>query len=265
LTVRRLVKAGVDQRGRDVGPFETLKDAKKHSRHRFRLLCKEVQNDAAQILALTLLACERNARCESLACPVCARNRRIISSAAILEFLAQYDWEDLRAVTLINPGDALHVGELYTFNPRKLINRFRRQLERAGLPKSESFLIGAVDGEWDEGWFLFQPHIHLITHKANISLLKSIVKSWPKDSDRVRLPVLPKRIYDLPRAVTYLDKSWWPAVARTDNPFDIYPHDKRRPPPEIEREILLWFDRYRIADLRMLYGSKTHHGKLVKS
>jgi hypothetical protein len=150
--VRRLVKAGVDQRGRDVGPFERLKDAKKHSRHRFRLLCADDQNDAAQILALTLYCCEQNARCESLACPVCSRNRRILSSAAVLEFLSHYDMDDLRAVTLIHPGDALHIGNLHEFNPRNLINRFRRQLERAGLPKSDTFIIGAVDGEWDEGW-----------------------------------------------------------------------------------------------------------------
>jgi hypothetical protein len=86
--VRRLVKAGVDQRGRDVGPFESLKKAKNESRHRFRLLCKEVQNGTALVLALTLLACERNARCESLSCAVCSRTRRIGSSAAVLEFLA---------------------------------------------------------------------------------------------------------------------------------------------------------------------------------
>jgi hypothetical protein len=180
--------------------------------------------------------------------------------------LADYNVKDLRFVTLINPADALPAGDLHTFNPRKLINRFRRQLERAGLPKSETFLIGGVDGEWDEGWFLFQPHLHLITRKDNIALLKSIVKSWPKEPDQIRVRLLPKPIYDLPRAVTYLDKSWWPAVARKSNPLQITPYkDKRRPPPEIELEILLWFDRYRAADLRLSYGLKTHHGKLVKS
>jgi hypothetical protein len=263
--VRVLVRAGIDKRGRDVGPFETPKEAKKRSGQRFRLLCTDDKNDTAQILALTLFCCEKHARCESLACPVCSRNRRILSSAAVLHFLAQYDWEDLRAITLINPADALHVGDLHKFNPRKLINRFRRQLERAGLSKSKTFIVGFIDGEWDEGWQLFQPHLHLITHKDNISLLKTIVKTWAKDSDRVRLRMLTKKIYFLPRAVTYLDKSWWPSVARKNNPLEIHPHNKRRPPPEIEREILLWLDRYRTADLRLLYGVKAYHGNLVKS
>jgi hypothetical protein len=231
--VRLLVTSGVDKRGRDVGPFETPKHAKKELRHRVRLLCENPENDDALILAQMLLACEQNARCESLACPVCSRSRRILSSAATLEFLHQHDWEDLRAVTLINPGDALHIGDLHEFNPRKLINRFRRQIERAGLPKSETFIIGAVDGEWDFGWFVFQPHLHLITFKGNITFLKSIVKTWPKDSDRVRIRLLPRSIYNLPRAVTYLDKSWWPSVARKNNPLGIEPYnDKRRPPPE---------------------------------
>ena len=39
--VRRLVKAGIDKRGRQVRAFETLRKAKKESRHRFRLLCED--------------------------------------------------------------------------------------------------------------------------------------------------------------------------------------------------------------------------------
>src|SRR3954454_18767648 len=93
--VRHLVKAGIDQRGRRVGAFETLNEAKKESRHRFRLLCQDDTDDEALILAQMLLACEKRARCESLACPVCVRLRRIQWSAAVLKFLAAYDLEDL--------------------------------------------------------------------------------------------------------------------------------------------------------------------------
>jgi hypothetical protein len=84
--VRGRVKAGMDKRRRYVGAFETLHNAKKELRHRFRLLCEDDQNEEGLILAQMLLACEPNARCESLACPICSRNRRIQSSAATLEF-----------------------------------------------------------------------------------------------------------------------------------------------------------------------------------
>ena len=263
--VRHLVKAGIDQRGHHVRAFETLNEAKKESRHRFGLLCEDDTDDEALILAQMLLACEKRARCESLACPVCARIRRTRWSEAVLKFLDAYDLEDLKFVTLINPADALPAGQLHTFNARNLIHRFRRQLERAGLQKSDTFIIGAVDGEWDAGWAVFQPHLHLITHKDNVALLKVVVRSWPKERARVRVRLFPQVIYDLPRVVTYLDKSWWPAVARTNNPRGIHPHKERRPPPEIELEVLRWLDRYRAADLRLLYGVQSRHGKLVKS
>jgi hypothetical protein len=263
--VRRLVRAGVDQRGRDVGPFESLKDAKNESRHRFRLLCTDEQNDRALTLALTLFCCEKHARCNSPACPVCARTRRIRSSAATLEFLADYDLQELKFITLINPGDAISAGQLHTFDPVAFRNRLRRQLERSGIDKSRCLLIGAIDGEFDDGWTVFQPHAHFVGLNITSADLKPLIDSWPRDPDRVRVRKRVEEIDDLPRIVTYLDKSWWPSVARANNKFDIHPHNKRRPPPETEREILLWFDRYRTADLRMLYGVKAHYGKLVKS
>ena len=263
--VGHLVKAGIDQRGHHVRAFETLNEAKKESRHRFGLLCEDDTDDEALILAQMLLACEKRARCESLACPVCARIRRTRWSEAVLKFLDAYDLEDLKFVTLINPADALPAGQLHTFNARNLIHRFRRQLERAGLQKSDTFIVGAVDGEWDAGWAVFQPHLHLITHKDNVALLKVVVRSWPKERARVRVRLFPQVIYDLPRVVTYLDKSWWPAVARTNNPRGIHPHKERRPPPEIEVEILLCLNRYQSADLRLLYGVQSRHGKLAKS
>jgi len=262
--VRHLVNAGIDKRGRRVGAFETLKEAKKESRHRFRLLCEDDTDDEALILAQMLLACEKRARCESSACPVCVRRRRIQWSAAVLQFLADYDLKDLSFITLINPADALPAGQLHTFGPVAFRNRLRRQLERAGIDKTRCFLIGGIDGEWDAGWSVFQPHTHFITLNITSADLARAIKSWPSDPDRVRVRKRLEPINDLPRVVTYLDKSWWPAVARIKNPLGIHAHHKRRPPPEIEREILLWLDHYRSADLRLFYGLKSRHGKLVE-
>ena len=260
------MRAGIDKRGLQVRAFETLRKVKNESRHRFRLLCKDDRIDAARILALTLLACEKHARCEffglsSLLPYIGGPSRATQPSHSFIN----YDWEELQVVTLINPADALPAGQLHTFNARNLIHHFRRQLERAGLQKSDTFIVGAVDGEWDAGWAVFQPHLHLITHKDNVALLKVVVRSWPKERARVRVRLFPQVIYDLPRVVTYLDKSWWPAVARTNNPHGIHPYKERRPPPEIEVEILLWLNRYQSADLRLLYGVQSRHGKLVKS
>ncbi len=264
--LRLWVRPRTNKRGRRLSGFETLKEVKKRLRQRVRRLCEhgEHGDDLGFEIALSLYTCTKTTPCESLACPRCARTRRIRWGASVLEFLAAYPAEDLRFLTLINPADALPAGELHTFDPRKLIHRLRRQLERAGIDKSESFLIGAVDGEWDEGWTVFQPHIHLITSGITKYDLKRLIKPWPRDPERIRVRKRLEEIDDLPRVVAYLDKSWWPCVARKNNPFEIYPHGKQRPPKPIEREILQWFHRHQAAELRLMFGIKSYRGKLVK-
>ena len=218
--VRLRVKRRIDKRGRQLRGFETLPEAKRELRHRVRLLASEDHDDGMPV-AFSLFCCEEHGPCESLACPRCARTRRIDRSAAILEFLASYPLEDLRFLTLIKPDDAVVVGELHTFNPRRLINRLRRQLERAGISKDRCFVIGGVDGEWEEGWHVFQPHLHGITWGITNEDLKRLLKHWPRDPERVRVRKRLEEFDDLPRIVTYTEKSWWPSVARTNNPFEI--------------------------------------------
>lgn len=148
--LRRLVKPRIDKRGRLLDGFEPLSAATQESTHRVKLL-RQAQDPEAQALAAALEQCRRARRCGSRACPVCGRLRRIRTSASILRFLAAYPLQDLRYLTLINPADALPAGHLRTFDPKKLVNRFRRQFERAGIDKSKSFIVAQLDGEWDEG------------------------------------------------------------------------------------------------------------------
>jgi hypothetical protein len=200
--------------------------------------------------------------------------RRIIQGALVLEFLALYlvlkflkpcKLEGLQLLTLINPADAVPAGQLHTLNPRALINRLRRQLERAGIDKANCFLIGGVDGEWDAGWEVYQPHIHAVVWGITETDLEALVKKWPSDPKRVRVRKRLEPIDDLARVVTYLDKSFWPSVARANNPLGIHPHGKRRPPKHIEAEILSWLHSQSPSDLRLMYGVKLYSSSIVKT
>jgi hypothetical protein len=251
--VRRRVVAGVDKRGRPVKAFERAPDAKKRVAQRVAAL-RDGGIRADLAVAEVLEACRLSDPCGSLACSRCARVRRIKYPASVLEFLDGYALEDLRFLTLINPAEAVAVEALHTFDPQAFVHRTRRQLERAGIDKRESFLIGGVDGEWDEGWELYQPHLHAVTCGITKDDLKRLIASWKPDPGRVRARKRLEPIDDLPRIATYLEKSWWPAVARKNNRLGIHPHDKRRLPPHIEREVLHWLHQREPSDLRLLYG-----------
>lgn len=261
--VRRLVNTGVDKRGRPVGPFESIKDARRECRHRIRLL-RAQPDPASQALAELLERCKRSRPCGSVACFRCARVRRIRHSATILQFLAAYPLTDLRLLTLINPADAIAPGQLHTLGPMKLIARTRRQLERVGVAKKAVFLIGGVDGEWDRGWSLYQPHVHMVAFGVTAHQLAQLIKPWPKHA-RVRMRKRRDPIDDLPRVVAYLEKSFWPAIARKNNPAGIQPHKKRRPDPAIEAEVLHWLHQQSASSLRLMFGAKTYGGAVMKT
>lgn len=259
------MKRGVDKRGRNLGALETRKAAREEHHHRLETLWEQMDVECAT-LATTLEGCGRDKRlCGSMACPRCARWRRITTSASILALLANYALADLRFVTLINPADAIPAGQLHTFDPKRLIDRTRRQLERVGVDKAQTFIIGTVDGEWDEGWWLYQPHIHAITWGITKAHLTALVAKWPKDPRRVRVRKRLEPIDDLPRVVAYLDKSFWPSVARAKNAMGLHPHGKRRPPPHIETEVLHWFHQQSPQHLRLMYGVKFYGRCLMKT
>lgn len=262
--VRRLVKAKHRNGRRIKRAFETEAEAAKEAKHRIRLLRKK-GGPGALFLADLLDRCRRRHRCQSFACPVCARRRRLFGAARVLQFLSAYPVAQLAFVTVINPADAVRAGQLHAFDPKKLVARTRRQLERAGVDKRASFAIGFVDGEWDEGWDLYQPHLHIVAWGVAKADLMGLSKRWP-ENPRVRLPVLPKGIDDgLARAVLYADKSFWPSVARKSNPNGVYPHGKRRPPPNIEIEILQWLHYQQASACRLWYGAKLYRMTIVKT
>lgn len=260
--VRDLVKKVVDAHGRQLARFETLGDAKRERRHRIRVLRAGGDPDQAD-LADILDGCRKGQRCGSLACPVCARLRRIRNAKMLLRFLNRYPIDELRFVTLINPADTVPAGSLGDFDARRMLIRRRRQLERTGLNKREAFFVGFLDGEWDDGWEVYQPHIHGISWNISAEEFEELTKKWPK-SERVRVRKQVRPIDSLERTVLYLDKSFWPSVARGNNPNGLHPHGKRRPPKEIEQEILMFLQRNSFSELSLFYGLRKIGRRIVK-
>lgn len=256
--VRRLVCEGFGKSQKTQRPFETLEQAKTERDRRVRQLRK-----LGLDLADTLANCKKGSRCRCLACSVCSRIRRIRHTAQLLSFLSAYPAEELSFVTLVNPADAVRRNHLATFDPKRFVTKLRRQLQRAGFKAKTSFIIALIDGEWDEGRERYQPHVHAVIHRLERDVLQRLIRRWPRHR-RVRSPSRVKSIDDLPRVVTYLDKSWWPSVARRNNRLGVYPHGKRRPPKLIEIEILTWMAGIEASHLALLMGVKRYGGVLMK-
>jgi hypothetical protein len=90
-----------------------------------------------------------------------------------------------------------------------------------------------------------QPHLHGVVWGVDQKALTTLVEKWPR-AKRVRSRKRLDPIDDLPRVVAYLDKTFWPSVARKNNRLGVYPYGKRRPPQSIEVEILIWQHYIRI-------------------
>ena len=119
LDVRRLVVAGVDKRGRALKPFESLHDASRERSARSELCGVLVMH--GMVNSPRISSCSRR-RCQSTACPVCGRERRVVSSASILAFLLDWPLHHLHFLTLINPVDAIPAGQLQASSHRSWFN-----------------------------------------------------------------------------------------------------------------------------------------------
>ncbi|MEQ1956374.1 hypothetical protein [Mesorhizobium sp. CN2-181] len=258
--VRKLICDGVDEHGRPIRAFETLEEAKRESDHRSRVLARHGSND----LADTLARCRKNDRCGSMACPMCSRIRRINTACSVLQFLDGYDEDALSFVTLINPDDALPAGRLNEIVPKRFLARTRRQLLRLGFDKAQWFALAYFDCEWDEGWRLFQPHIHLVAFDVPASFWDRLVERHFGSHERVRVRKRAEPITSLPRTSNYLDKAFWLEKVRSGNPRDLKPRRPKRIGFPISIEVYEWLDRQSDCDLRCYIGAKSYRRMIMK-
>ena len=120
--------------------FETKAQVQERAKHLVRILGKG--NRRQRRLAKRLKRCRRGRRCLAVPCPRCRRRYRLWLVGEMLRLLK--DREDLSFVTLIPPDLRLGRGGLEGFEPRRFVERLRRQMQRAGLAKIA--VMGGVDG-----------------------------------------------------------------------------------------------------------------------
>lgn len=157
----------------------------------------------------------------SAASRVGMRDFRIKTSGWLWSLIDPLDDDDWVFFTLMLPSWWVKSSELEKSAAKKLTERLRIALQRAGSGNASGWLYAMVHGEFDGSTVGFPVHIHGLATEGMVKVLRRLRKQRqfrPNTRDRSRYPkisVSRKLKIDkpwgyLPAAITYTSKSYWP-------------------------------------------------------
>jgi hypothetical protein len=204
-------------------------------------------------------------RAGSLASALDYRHARIEEAGKILA-LVEDDLTDVRVATIVPNGEQFPGAELSSWDFDAFKARFRSQLNRLGIRDADGFVIAYFHCDYDPITGMMSPHWHLlvkggarkvIERLRNCDKYRSVRSGAPPESP-VKTPVRfhkgpPK---DVVSAVTYLMKSYWPAITSglNENGQHVRYKQRQRIPEPVHTNVLMWLHQRRLNDLRLLIG-----------
>ncbi len=190
--------------------FETFKKA---SDRRTRLI-EVLRNSSSSTddLVRRLVACHQEHRCESAACPVCLRRFRKWWCSRVTEFMDRNEEVVWYSINIVDHRQTYPLGELEKFEPQKMKERLRKQLERSTL--SNALVCGGIDVNltYYEGrapkWC---PHLYLLTSSGAESRIRFALERHYQATDDtlrpLRIEAVKQTIKDRARVSTYSFKA----------------------------------------------------------
>ncbi|MFI0847752.1 hypothetical protein [Mesorhizobium sp. IMUNJ 23232] len=147
------------------------------------------------------------------------------------------------------------------FEPKKLIERLRSQLNRQGLPNLSGWLIAQVHGDYNPVGDHYQIHLHVLS-VGNVGIaIEGLRGIAPYRPGEVKRPILRRAATNLmSRVPYYVAQPFWPM--RISLPGGKRT-SRRRLPPDRLADWLMWIDEQRFSDLIWLHGCSIQAGKLV--
>jgi len=195
------------------------------------------------------------------------RNLRIRFTGAVLKLVNEDRTGTVIRADVIKPVWAVDLRGLRNLDLKKLKEAFRGDLFRAarkllGPDKGpEGFLLAVLHGEFETAEGVYQPHYHLVATGDWAAIVNSLrVQPGYRRSGRVKRPVRIKReLTNLPYALSYLLKSYWPAkwaghVSGVNAARRSRGH--QRIPEPYHSELLLWLNKWKIGDIILKIGVK---------
>lgn len=208
---------------------------------------------------------DRQLRDGSLASALDYRHIRIAEAGKILA-LIEDDLPDVRGVTVVPHGEQFPGAELSSWDVDAFKARFRSQLNRLGIRDADGFVIAYFHCDYDPISGMMSPHWHLLVKGGARKVIERLrncakyrsVRSGASPESPVKMPVRfhkgpPK---DIVSAVTYLMKSYWPAITSglNENGKHVRYKQRQRIPEPLHTNVLMWLHQRRFNDLRLLIG-----------
>lgn len=250
--------------------FETRDQAIAEDRFRSKSLTRasklydQIDERAARKLALQLdYASQGKKPPPSLACSSYLRSRRDRVFSNVWQTVDNAT-HAVSTFTAIKRGWEYYPEQLNRADPRKLLAGFRSDLNRWGALDASGWLIAWLHGEYDCTHDLYRLHVHGAASGGMVEVVDSLRNgrhfvSGKGSADGVarRVMVSRKRLTDLPYPLTYCLKPYWPKkhVGEEGAPSEGKRNrDHRRIPEPYHSEVLLWLDRWALADITLMAG-----------
>ncbi len=258
-----------DLRLNEQAKFETRAAARNEDMIRRRLLFR-VSENAADRRAAAALSLERRLAppkamgqlSDTLSSSRSMRRLRRFFCGSVIDLLKAFPAGSVSFYTVICADWQVGDVDLAAFEPKKILERFRAQLNRRGLAALSGWLIASVHGDYDPATRRYQVHIHLVAVGDARNAIESLREMPCYRPGVISRPILRRRAADLERMTPYyLAQSFWPMKKRLPNGR----RDRRRyrlPPNELV-DWLLWIDQQSFGDLVWMHRCHVSGGKIV--
>ncbi|MBB3941564.1 hypothetical protein GGR39_003244 [Novosphingobium fluoreni] len=168
----------------------------------------------------------------------------------------------------IMPASAdVHADKLSEVNPKQMMNALRTALYKMGAATATGWIFVGFHGEFDPVAKVYRPHFHGVAYGGMVQVVDRLrtmpnykTSRWLPDGSPSpvyrRVQMTRKPVNRLPRPLTYLVQSFWPARALwvSEDGRRRRARQKRRIPEPYHSQVLLWLDKWSINDLTLMIG-----------
>ena len=183
-----------------------------------------------------------------------------------------------QAVTIIPMTWEFKPEELERVIPRLLLAALAASCYAKGAANATGWLMVHIHGEWDPIEQVFRLHVHGYAYGEMVGVVDKLrtlpnyqTQRFLKDGSPSpvyrRVQVKRKSPKNNLRQITYRMQSYWPskAVIISDDGKRIRARRKQRVVEPYHSQVLLWLDKWDIADLTLMVGLRVTRAGLIQT
>lgn len=165
--------------------------------------------------------------------------------------------------TVISPTWCVPGGALSTVHPKRLLEQFRSQLNRAGLASHCGWFIATLHGRYDVASDSYELHIHAIVVGEKYRAFDILRHSQTyQPTEAVKKPIRRTKLKAVAVQLPYyLLQPFWPSRIPSNGTGSNSRARHRIPEPR-HAEWLIWIDQWRFSDMVLMHGCAFVGGRL---